>query len=300
MEGHMPTTSAVPSEDELDLRIYLKRLIPHWPFLLFVSLASAVVTAAVDLLMPPVYEATAVLTIPVYATNDIYTANLLLSDGIYQAVLAKQGVGADIQDRLKIRADNKDEATYRIIVQATTASQAALEANAWAEESIKWVKQRLISVDRAWMNKTRSDLESAESDLYQFLDSHGLNAYSILELRYYEGMYAPDVFTPAAAEEPLALHSTVRLELRKLLRAQSNASSAYADALDRFQKHQLALQTNSPSIVNRAETPEEPVRPQILSIAKSSLIALVVGFLAGIIIILFLAWWKNPTAPPAR
>jgi capsular polysaccharide biosynthesis protein len=295
----MNQPARVIADDDLDLRIYLKRITPQWPFLLFISLASAVITAAVNLLLPPVYEATAVLTIPAYATNDAYAANLLLSDGIYQAVLAKQGVGADILDRVKIKADNRDEATYRITVQAPTASQAALEANAWAEESIKWVKQRLISVDRAWMNKTKSDLESAESDLLQFLDSHGLNAYSILELRYYEGMYAPDVFPASAGEGPLALHSAVRLELRKLLRAQSNAASAYADALDRYQKHQLALQTDSPGIVNRAETTEEPIRPQILPVAKSSLIALVLGFLAGIILILFRAWWKNPTAPPA-
>jgi hypothetical protein len=298
MEGNMHTTSAVPSSDELDIRMYLERLIPHWPFLLGVSLASAIVTVAINILLPPVYEATAVLTIPVYATNDVYAANLLLSDGIYQSVLANHDVGADILDRLKIKADNKDEATYRITVQAPTASQAVLEADAWAEESIKWVRQRLISADRSWMNKTRSDLESAETDLLQFLDSHGLEGYSILELRYYEGMYAPDVF-PATAEEPLTLPSAVRLELRKLLRTQSNAASAYADALNRYQEHLLALQTNSPAVVNSPQTPEEPVRPQALQVLKSSALALVLGFMAGIVLVLLLTWWKKSSDQPA-
>src|SRR4030042_3877386 len=97
-------------------------------------------------------------------------------------------------------------------------------------------------------------------------------------------MYPMEEYPPATLQEPLALNASVRVEFRKLLRAQSNAATAYSDARDRFDAHQLNLQTNSPIIVNHALPPEEPIRPQVLSVVKNAAIAMVLALMAGITI----------------
>jgi uncharacterized protein involved in exopolysaccharide biosynthesis len=299
-EVRMEDRTLATSDDDLDLRIYLKKIIHHWPFLLFLSLAAAILTVAINFILPPVYEATAVLVIPQYATNDVYSANLLQSDAVYKAVLAQPNIGAEILDRITITADQEDKVTYSITVQASNPSQAVLETNTWAEEGIKWIKQRLINSDRAWVNKTKEGMESADRDLLQFLDANGLNAYSVIDLRFYEGTYSPDEYTPVELQEPLALKASVRIELRNLLRAQSNAAGIYADALDRYNRHQMQLQVNSPVIIRHAQNPDEPVRPQLPSVLKNALLALVLALAAGIVIILAGDWWKNPSNQPAQ
>ncbi|MBN1439869.1 MAG: hypothetical protein JW929_10710 [Anaerolineales bacterium] len=285
----------VAAEDTLDLRVYVGRIIHRWPFLLFLSLATAIITFVGSYLLPPVYEATAVLTIPGYATNEVYSANLLMSESIHKAVLTKPDIGADILDRITITADKDDKVTYSITVKANNPSQAVLEANTWAEEGIKWIKQKLQNSERAWMNRTKAELEATELELLQFLEVNGLSEYSLIDIRFFEGTYSPNEYVPVVFPEPLDLNASDRAELRILMRAQSNAAEMYAEALDRYSRHQMQLQVNGPMIINHAQIPDEAASPQFLSVMKNAALALVLTSAIGIFIILLWGWWKEPS-----
>jgi hypothetical protein len=286
--------------DDLDLRKHLQRIFNSWRFLVPVMFVAALVTAGVELFLPPVYTASAVVVVPAYATNGIDPTDYLKSEDIRDAVLAKPGIRADIVSRLNIAADRQSESIFRITVTDSDPDRAALGANTWAEEGIKWVKQKLLSADRSWLNKTEDDLTEADRKLLLFLESNGLNVYSIIDLRIYEGMYSAGDFTPASAEEPLVLRLSVRRQLRSLLRAQSNASQTYNDAQERYRQHQLMLQTNSPTILINATPASAPVRPRILSVLRDAGLAAVLGLLAGVILVLAWDWWKKPAGKEAR
>jgi uncharacterized protein involved in exopolysaccharide biosynthesis len=278
--------------DELDLRRSLRLILKSWRLLLMFCLAAVIAAVAINLFQPLEYSASAALRIPGYALKTTVGDDLLLSEEVQKAVLGTAGVGADVLRRTVISSDKKNSTLYVITVTAPSSRQAVLEADAWADEGVKWIRQQLITSNRAWLNKSKADLESSELDLLHFLDSHGLADYSILDLRAYEGMIDPSVYGSESGREPLSLPSATRSELRKLLRAQSNAASVYTNALDSFVQVQSQLQTNSPSVLSHGRISSSPNRSLAATLLKTSLSALVISLLAGVGFVLFREWWK--------
>jgi hypothetical protein len=286
-------------DDDLNLRFYLEKFSRQWAILAAFCLAAVIPTAVISWLNPPEYSATVVVTIPAYATGEIYAANLLQNDDIIEAVQAVSGMAPNVIRRITITPDVKDKITFRITDRARSAEQAAREANAWADEGIKWIRQNLLNNDRTWLKKSQDALNSADDKLLKFLDAHELNQYSLIDLRVYEGMIAASDVASAFGAEPIALNAPVREELRGLLRDQANAAGNYSDAMDKFNKQQLQIQTNSPLILNRAQPPLRPINPQPMQTIKYSALALFFGLLAGILFLLMAEWWKNPAGLPA-
>ncbi len=244
----MEKPSGSTSRKDVNLRGFLARIIHRWPFFGALCLLAVVPTVILTLLTHPVYEATAVLSIPSYATNDTYSANILLNDNIIKAVGSKPGMASDILTHIIINADNKDKTTYRITVQADSGAQAALEANTWAEQGIRWISQNLLGQDRPWANKTRTDLKNADQKLLDFLEAQNLTQYSLIDLRIYEGLYSPGDFSSYTPPlEPLDLSSDTHLELGNLLRDELNAANNYADAVKSAQQRPTAVANQRPN-----------------------------------------------------
>jgi hypothetical protein len=222
-----------------------------------------------------------------------------MSDGILEAVQARPGIAPDVDSRVELTVE-RDQLTCRITARAPEGDQAALEANAWAEESIKWIRQSIGSADRSWLKKTRDDLTQADRALLEFLDRQGLGGYSLIDLRYYEGMISPNDFNyiPAAVGPNLGV--SVREELRQLLRDQANAANLFSDAQDRYNKHQLQLQTNSPEILSSAQPPNHPIHPQPMFTFRNTALAAFFGAIAGMLFILAQEWWKAPAAAEVK
>jgi uncharacterized protein involved in exopolysaccharide biosynthesis len=298
-EVSLNTIEKTSRDEDIQLRKYLEQILARWPFLLILTLAAAILALVINMLIPPVYSATAVISIPAYINGNASNVNLLQSDDILSAVKEKPGIPNDILDHLTIAADDQDRTTLRITVEANTGEQAALEANTWAEEGIKWLKQNYLNPNRQWVTKTKADLESADRALLDFLKVHNLDQYTLIDIRIYEGMYSPDSSELAGAPSPLELSSEVRLQLRSLLRAQGNAAGLYSDALDNYNKRQLQIQSNGPAVLQRAIVPDKPPQHQTLTLIKYMVLAAAMGLLAGIVFVLIWDWWRSSARLPA-
>jgi len=292
-----PAASAF--DDDLDLRYPVKKILGRWWILLAFALAAAAPAAIVSLLIQPEYEATAVLAIPSYITGDSIYSTVLMNDEIHQAVLAQAGVSSGVAGRITVAGNPKDRLIYRVTGLSSDPKQAALEANAWAEECINWIRQEYLEFERTWMEKTRNDMDEAERQLLDFIAAHGLSEYSMNDLLFYEGIISPSMYDYPSTGEPLNLSAAVRQELRTLLRNLSDAESAYAAARKTFTEHQTQFQSDSPAVTNRARTPERPIHPQPAYALTNAALAALAGIIAGILFILVADWWKKPAASKA-
>ncbi len=287
------TTSLL--DNDLNLHFYWERISRSWLILAFFCLAAVVPTAIISLLTTPQYKATAVVSIPAYLLGDAPITDLLQNDDIIQTIKAEQGMAPDVAKQISITSDKWGKSIFQINARARRADQAAAEANAWADASIQWLEQNFLNPNRVWLKKTQNDLNDADAKLLEFLEAHDLNQYSLIDIRIYEGMLAPTDFNYPSGGVPLELNPSVREPLRGLLRTQSNAAANYSDALDSYNKHQLQLQINGPAVLNRAQPPAYSAPRQPQQALKYSAFALLIGLVAGILVILVAGWWKDTT-----
>lgn len=294
----MKKTTTSTLEDDLHLHAYLSILFRYWPVLLIFVLAAGIPAAVISATGRPVYEATAVVALPGYCTGDAYSKHFLLFDGIRDAVELNPDIPPGVDKRITVTTIERDRYLYRITGSAPSAEQAALEANTWADETIKWYRQKLLSSSRAWLNKVQADLIAEDQKLLDFLQTHGLDGYSLVDLRMYEGLTGPSDFDYPSSGEPLQLSPTLRQELRALLRSQSFAAGKYSDAVQTYTQLQLQLQTDSPAVLNLAQPPNHPLESPVAQTAKNAALAAALGLIVGILAVLFREWWTH-TEPPA-
>jgi succinoglycan biosynthesis transport protein ExoP len=149
-------------EDEIDLRVYVEVLLRHWLWIVGVAMGAAVVAFVASLLLPPVYEASAVVLVtePRYqmefdarlGTEQVQPAykafpTLATSDDVLQAVVdvyqpTPQILGDSQWNLYKLRdmAEATSEGDPSLIVLRITsrsAREAADVANAWADVLVK-------------------------------------------------------------------------------------------------------------------------------------------------------------------
>ncbi|HJW82961.1 MAG TPA: Wzz/FepE/Etk N-terminal domain-containing protein, partial [Anaerolineae bacterium] len=193
-------------EDEIDLRKYVDVLIRQWKWVVGLAVVSAVVALAISVLLPPTYEATAlvVVTRPRYQLQfdprietvtepqqqQPYKAfpELALGDELLMQVIAQSGDSLEADDRelttFRERVDAKagaDPSLVRFVVTGKDAQQTQAIVNAWAELYTANVNElyQQRSSDAAFFEKqgaeARAKLEAAEQVLIEYQASNPIN-----------------------------------------------------------------------------------------------------------------------------
>lgn len=191
-------------EEEIDLRPYLEALFKRWYWIVGVALAAGIAAFVLSSLLPPTYEATAlvVVTSPqqvvLYSlTQDTFDPNfssvdeampllrsypeLATSDEIMQQLLNHLDLpiseieGVDELRRILQAEAGDDPSLLRLTAQYDDAQTAADIANTWAALFVPWVNntygvindQRLRFFEMQLSNVT-NDVEQAELELITF------------------------------------------------------------------------------------------------------------------------------------
>ncbi len=192
-------------EEEIDLRAYAVILLKYWKWILGVTLAAAIVALVVSFLLPPTYEATALVIIkqPQYVMQfdprfetltqqPAYKAypDLALGDEVLEALLARLNPRPrevetlqDLRSMVEAKAGT-DPSVVRLVVRARDPQEAARIANLWAglfvahanrvygagDEELQQLEEQL--------SRAQAELEAAEQALIEF---QARNQASILE-----------------------------------------------------------------------------------------------------------------------
>ncbi len=121
-------------EDEIDLREYIAVLLRHWRLIAALTFVAAVIAGAVSFIIPPTYEAAAVISttatgIPALATSDAGLVDVIASLG--PTIPASLASPAALRPFLAAQAANTT--TIQLKVKDGDAARAAAIANAWAD-----------------------------------------------------------------------------------------------------------------------------------------------------------------------
>lgn len=208
--------------EEIDLREYIKVLIRNWTWIVGGALAAAVVAFIVSSLLPPTYEAVALVAVtrpryvmqfdPRFETVDniqpAYDAypELATSSGLLKDLLARLDVSADELESLESLRDSVeaksggDPSLVRLVVRSREPEVAAYVANLWVEVFIEHAntlyggqngEQEAFIAQQ--LRETQTELEAAEQAIIDFearnrsvvLESR-LEAYGQAQLDYLE------------------------------------------------------------------------------------------------------------------
>lgn len=174
-------------EEEIDLREYVLVLLRYWKWIVGGAAIAAVVALVVSFLLPPTYEATALVAVtkpryvmqfdPRFETlNDIqpnYKAypELAASDEILQELLgALNPLPEDIETlqdlQKKVEAESgADPSIVRLTVRHRDPQEAARIANAWAELFVERANELYGGQGEAEVQFFEAQLERAEAEL---------------------------------------------------------------------------------------------------------------------------------------
>ncbi len=184
-------------EEEIDLREYLLVLIKYWKWILGTTVVAAVVALVVSFLLPPTYEATALVAVtkPRYVMqfdprietlNNIQPAykaypELASGDEILQEVLArlnprpeKLETLRDLQGMVTAKS-GADPSVIRLTVRHRDPEAAAHIANLWAEIFVRRANeiygteaQSQLQFYQGQLERARAELTAVEEALVEF------------------------------------------------------------------------------------------------------------------------------------
>jgi succinoglycan biosynthesis transport protein ExoP len=196
-------------EEEIDLRAYVLVLLKYWKWILETTVAAAVVALVVSFLLPPTYEATALVAIkapqyvmqfdprfevPSQLPQPAYKAypDLAEGDEVLEALFARLNPRPaeietlrDLQERVEAKAGT-DPSVVRLTVRARDPQEAARIANLWAELFVAHANRVYGASDEelqqleGQLAQAQAELEAAEQALIEF---QARNQASILDAR---------------------------------------------------------------------------------------------------------------------
>ena len=179
-------------EEEIDLREYILVLLKHWKWIAGVTLVAAVVALVVSFLLPPTYEATALLAVtrpryvmqfdpriaPVESVSSAviqppYKAypELASSDEVLQELLAqlnprleKVETVEDLRELIKAKSGT-DQSLVILTVRWKDPEKAAEVANLWAEILVRRANEIYGSAGESQFQFYQQQLQRAEEEL---------------------------------------------------------------------------------------------------------------------------------------
>ncbi len=205
-------------EEEIDLREYVLVLLKYWKWVLGTAVAAAVVALVVSFLLPPTYEAVALVAVTksryvmqfdprIETLNNIQPAykaypELAASDQVLQEVLdrlnprpEKLETLRDLQGMVSAKS-GADPSVIRLIVRHRDPEAAAHVANLWAEVFVRRANeiygteaQSQLQFYQQQLERARAELTAAEEALVAF---QARNRESVLQnqLNSYRQMQA--------------------------------------------------------------------------------------------------------------
>ncbi len=171
-------------EEEIDLRPYIEALLHGWKWIVGTAVLAGVVAFVISSLIPPSYEATALVA--VVESRDIVQFDariretespqplrafpqLALSDQLLRTVLSEVTVdGVDNIEELRARLNaeaGSDATLIELTVQSQNATEAANIANIWAATFVAWVNNVYGSTNQDQVQFFETQLVEAESVL---------------------------------------------------------------------------------------------------------------------------------------
>jgi uncharacterized protein involved in exopolysaccharide biosynthesis len=176
-------------EEEIDLRAYILVLLKYWKWILGITVAAAAVALTVSFLLPPTYEATALVAVqaPQPVVNlDPRLQVLVLSqppqpasraylelaegDGVLEALFSRLSPRPaeiqtlrDLRGMVKARAGT-DPSVVRLTVRARDPQEAARIANLWAEAFVAHAN-RVYGAGEEDLRQLEGQLAQAEAEL---------------------------------------------------------------------------------------------------------------------------------------
>jgi len=205
-------------EEEIDLRAYVLVLLKYWKWILGTAAAAAVVALVVSFLLPPTYEATALVAVtkPRYVMqfdprietlNNIQPAykaypELASGDEILQEVLARLNPRPERVETLRdlqamvTAKSGTDPSVVRLTVRYRDPEVAAHIANLWAEIFVRRANevygtdaQSQLQFYQGQLERAKAELTAAEEALVEF---QARNRESVLQnqLNSYRQMQA--------------------------------------------------------------------------------------------------------------
>jgi succinoglycan biosynthesis transport protein ExoP len=176
-------------EEEIDLRAYILVLLKYWKWILGITVAAAAVALAVSFVLPPTYEATALVAVqaPQPVVNlDPRLQVLVLSqppqpasraylelaegDGVLEALFSRLSPRPaeiqtlrDLRGMVKARAGT-DPGVVRLTVRARDPQEAARIANLWAETFVAHAN-RVYGASEEELRQLEGQLAQAEAEL---------------------------------------------------------------------------------------------------------------------------------------
>jgi len=194
-------------EEEIDLRAYVLVLLKYWKWILGTTAAAAVVALVVSFLLPPTYEATALVAIqaPQYVMQfdprfetltrqPAYKAypDLAEGDEVLETLFARLNPRPveietlrDLREMVEAKAGT-DPSVVRLTVRARDPQEAARIANLWAELFVAHANRVYGASDEelrqleGQLAQAQAELEAAEQALIEF---QARNQASILDAR---------------------------------------------------------------------------------------------------------------------
>jgi uncharacterized protein involved in exopolysaccharide biosynthesis len=206
-------------EEEVDLRPYVELLLRNWMWVVGGAFLAAVVAFGLSSLVPPTYEATALVAVteprqrvqfdPRFETVDggrpleAYP-ELAASDELLQNVLAEMDPPLDnVTDLRQFRRmvearSGSDPSLVRLSVQYGDRDEAARIVNTWARLFVAWANEiygdqngEQVHFFERQLEQTEAELETAEQALIDFqarnrvdIISNQLNSLSELQAQY--------------------------------------------------------------------------------------------------------------------
>jgi uncharacterized protein involved in exopolysaccharide biosynthesis len=211
-------------DDEIDLRIYLKVLVRNWKWIVGSGVVAAVLAFIITALMPPVYEASALIAVtkPRYviefdrrfettanvesaykAYPDLATSSSLLSDLLNRirtdspGLEAPETVGA-LQSAVEAKA-GADPSLIYLMVKSGSREDAAGIADRWADLVVEQARliygpqqDAQLSFIEEQLTLTRLELDTAEAALVEF-ESRNLSEIITSRLTAYQETYGDHV-----------------------------------------------------------------------------------------------------------
>lgn len=164
----------------MDLYEYADAISKRWGLVLGLSLLAMAVAAAINLLIVPVYEATAILSVP-KLNSSVPCASLVNSTEVEVKVInalraalpyTEQVSDRDIRDVKVAESQNM----VRITAHSDTGRKAALIANTWADLGVERISEAQLS-EQQQLVTAKQNVEEAEQKLRAFESEHGFGVY---------------------------------------------------------------------------------------------------------------------------
>ncbi len=279
-----PAVNLLP---EIDLKVYL-RILWHWAWLIVLCVVLAAVSAYVaSSLAVPIYQSTATLLIDQASTPTATYQDILTNERIartYAELMQRKRTLRSVAERLGLEADVLESAITEINVTPTRDTQLVqVQIEGIAPQLVALVANQLPLVFIEELNQIQTEdfAESKASLETQLSNLRGQIETTTVEVEGLNGS--------RTAEEEIRL-AQLRDELAEY-------QSSYTTLLGKYEELRLIeLQsTDSITVVEEAEQPEEPIRPRVL---VNTLLAAIVGGMLALGVVFLIEYMDDRIKSP--